>query len=70
MGSAVGCCCGMWVKVVGIQQSNNFDVGLLARYLGVDDAVVKALIDHMPKPSIKRISRSAAASKEDRVDEE
>lgn len=38
---------------------NNFDIGLLDRYLDIYDAVEKALIDHMSKPSMKRMTGQA-----------
>lgn len=47
-------------------RSDNFDVSLLDRYLGIYDAIVKASIDHMPE---RMIGQSAVASREGRVDE-
>lgn len=49
--------------------SNNFDVSLLGRYLRVYDAVAKALMGHMPKTSVKRMTGwLATANKEGRVE--
>lgn len=49
---------------------NNFGIGLLTSYLDIYDAIVKALIDHVPKTSKKRMtSQLAVVSKEGRVDE-
>lgn len=48
---------------------NNFDVSLLGRYLRVYDAVAKALMGHMPKTSVKRMTGwLATANKEGRVE--
>lgn len=49
--------------------SNNFDVSLLGRYLGVHDAVAKVLTGHTPKTSVKRMTgRLATANQEGRVE--
>lgn len=49
---------------------NNFDISLLDRYLDIYDAIEKALMDHMTKPSMKRMtSQAAVAIEEGRVEE-
>lgn len=49
--------------------SNNFDVSLLGRYLGVHDAVAKVLTGHTPKTSVKRMTGwLATANQEGRVE--